>query len=67
MFYVVKQGNEYNVVSESLLKETDDILFTSPSAEACWNYYDEYVGGFNDLQAYIESMLLNQTIVKGDD
>ena len=67
MFYVVKQGNDFNVVADNLLQETDIILYSAPSAEACWNFHDDYLGCDNNAISFIDSMLLNQNIIKGDD
>lgn len=67
MYYVIKQGNNYNVVMESLLKETDTILFKSPSAEVAWNECDKYSDEKEKFSDYINRQILNQTIVKGDN
>ena len=67
MFYVIKKGNDLDVVSDSLLQETDIILYSSPSAEACWNFNDDYLGRDDGTLSFIDSMLLNQNVIKGDD
>ena len=67
MYYVIKRENDYNVVMDTMLTETDIILYSSPSAEVCWNFYDEYLGCDNNAISFIDSMLLNQNIIKGDD
>lgn len=67
MFYVIKRGNEYNVVMESLLKETDTILFKSPSAESAWNECDKYSNEKETFSDYINRQILTQNYVKGDN
>lgn len=67
MFYVIKRGNDYNVVMDNLLKETDTILFKSPSAEVACNKYDELNGDKEEFSDYINGQILNQKIIKGAD
>ena len=67
MFYVIKRGNDYNVVMENLLKETDTILFKSPSPEIAWRKHDEYCDDSKIYTEYFNKQIINGTIVKGAD
>ena len=67
MFYVIKRGPDYNVVMENLLKETDTILFKSPSPEIAWRKHDEYCDDAKIYTEYFNNQIINQSVLKGAD